>query len=316
MEVRKAYIDCKYSEQKNEFLKELNEGQHQIELVDNFDLCDLYIAFDKINGALLNSLGKHVFKVLIRQEPSIVIKETYTKAQTEKFDHIIDVGKVEKSENSVINWPQDLSEKFSQIDGRLEKIVVINSNLLSLAKEENYSLRRKVVLEIEDLDLYGRQWNNGFRAKVLTLIKEFKKYGFKIHNIKFLGVKSYFRFFSNYLGEVDDKKEVLSKYKYSIVIENSSDYLSEKLFDVMFSGCIPIYVGPNLANYEIPDYLYIQAKPEISDIKEKILKAKSKDYSEWLDKLRIWSKDPKTYNNWSKDLLVSKIFNNIENLYQ
>ena len=148
------------------------------------------------------------------------------------------------------------------------------------------------------------------------MIREFKKYGFKIHNIKFLGVKSYFRFFSNYLGEVEDKKEVLSKYKYSIVIENSSDYLSEKLFDVMFSGCIPIYVGPNLANYEIPDYLYIQAKPEISDIKEKILNAKSKDYSEWLDKLRIWSKDPKTYNNWSKDLFVSKIFSNIENLYQ
>ena len=316
MEVRKTYIDCKYSEQKNEFLKELNEGQHQIKLVDKFDLCDLYIAFDKINGALLNSLGKHVFKVLVRQEPSIVIKETYTKAQTEKFDHIIDVGKVENSENSVINWPQDLSEKFSQIDVRLEKIVVINSNLLSLAKEENYSLRRKIALEIEDLDLYGRQWNNGFRAKVLTLIKEFKKYGFRIHNIKFLGVKNYFRFFSNYLGEVDDKKEVLSKYKYSIVIENSSDYLSEKLFDVMFSGCIPIYVGPNLANYEIPDYLYIQAKPEISDIKEKILNAKSKDYSEWLDKLKIWSMDLKTHNNWSKDLFVSKIFSNIENLYQ
>ena len=316
MEVRKAYIDCKYAEQKNEFLKELNEGQHQIELVDNFDLCDLYIAVDKINGALLNSLGKHVFKVLVRQEPSIVIKETYTKAQTEKFDHIIDVGKIENSENSVINWPQDLSEKFSQIDDRLEKIVVVNSNLLSLAKEENYSLRRKVALEIEDLDLYGRQWNNGFRAKVLTLIKEFRKYGFKIHNVKFLGAKSYFKFFSNYIGEAEDKKEVLSKYKYSIVIENSSDYLSEKLFDVMYSGCIPIYIGPNLANFEIPDYLYIQAKPEISDIKEKILNAKSKDYSEWLDKLKIWSMDLKTYNNWSKDLFVSKIFSNIENLYQ
>ena len=63
MEVRKAYIDYKYAEQKNEFLKELNEGQHHVELVDNFELCDLYIGVDKINGALLNSLGKHVFKV-------------------------------------------------------------------------------------------------------------------------------------------------------------------------------------------------------------------------------------------------------------
>ena len=316
MEVRKAYIDCKYDAQKKEFLKELDKSQHYIQLVDNFYLCDLYIALDKINGALLNSLGEHVIKVLVRQEPSIVLRKIYTKAQTEKFDHIIDVGKVKNSENSVINWPQDLSENFSHINNRLEKVVVINSNLLSLSKGENYSLRRKVALEIEEIDLYGRQWNNKFRAKVLTLIKEFKKYGFKIHNIKFLGMKSYFRFFSNYLGEIEDKKEVLSKYKYSIVIENSSDYLSEKLFDVMFSGCIPIYVGPNLANYEIPNYLYIQAKPEISDIKEKIISARAKDYNEWRDKLKIWSMDPTTYDNWSRDLFVSKIFANIENLYQ
>ena len=316
MEVRKAYIDCKYAAQKTEFLIELNESQHQIRLVDNFDLCDLYIAFDKINGALLNSLGEHVTKVLVRQEPSIVLKETHTKVQTEKFDHIIDVGKVKNSENSVINWPQDLSENFSDIDNRLEKVVIINSNLLSLAKGEHYSLRRKVALEIEDIDLYGRQWNNGFRSKVLTLIKEFRKYGFRIHSISFLGLKSYFRFFSNYLGEVGDKYEVLSKYKYSIVIENSSDYLSEKLFDAIFSGCIPIYVGPNLANYEIPDYLYIQAKPDVLDIKEKILSAKAKDYNEWIDKLRFWSMDPTTYNNWSRDLFASKILSTIENLYQ
>lgn len=316
MVVRKAYIDCKYIAQKHEFLKELNKVQHHIVLVDNFDLCDLYIAFDKINGALLNSLGEDVIKVLIRQEPKIVLKETYTKTQTEKFDHIIDVGKVKNFKNLVINWPQDLSENFSDINNRLEKIVVINSNLLSIAKGENYSLRRKVALEIDDIDLYGRQWNNGLRSKVLTLIKEFRKYGFRIHSIRVVGLKNYFRFFSNYLGEVEDKKEVLSKYKYSIVIENSSDYLSEKLFDAIFSGCIPIYVGPNLTNYEIPDYLYVQAKPDVSDIKEKILFAKSKDYNEWIDKLRIWSMDPKTYDNWSGDLFVSKIFRTIESFYQ
>ena len=177
-------------------------------------------------------------------------------------------------------------------------------------------MRRKVALELEDIDLYGRKWNNGFGVKVLTLIKEIRKYGFRIHRIRFLGLDSYFRFFSNYLGEVEDKKEVLSKYKYSIVIENSSDYLSEKFFDAIFSGCIPIYVGPNLVNYEIPDYLYLQAKPDLSDIKEKIVSAKSKNYSEWVNQVKIWSIDAKTYNSWSRDLFVSKIFRNIATLYQ
>ena len=316
MEVRKAYIDCKYAEQKEEFLKELNEGQHQVELVDNFDLCDLYIAVDKINGALLNSLGKHVFKVLVRQEPKIVLMETYTKAQTKKFNHIIDVGKIKDSKNSVINWPQDLPKEFSDEDNRLEKIVVINSNLLSLAKGENYSLRRQVALEIDDLDLYGYQWNNGFRSKVLVMIKELRKYAFKIDEIRFYGLKYYFRFFNNYLGEVRDKGEILAKYKYSIVIENSSDFLSEKLFDAIFSGCIPIYVGPNLDNYEIPNSLYIQAQPSLSDINEKVGQARAINHFDWLEKAKTWSMDSKTHDIWSKDLFISKIFSNIENLYQ
>jgi len=92
--------------------------------------------------------------------------------------------------------------------------------------------------------------------------------------------------------------------------------LSEKIFDAIFSGCIPIYVGPNLVNYEIPDCLYLQAKPDLSDIKEKIVSAKSKNYIEWVNQVKIWSMDAKTYNSWSRDLFVSKIFSNIATLYQ
>lgn len=314
--MKKAYIDCKYDEQKKEVLNELRKNNSHVAPIDNYALCNLYIAFDKIDRLLLNSLGNHVFKVLVRQEPKVVVMENYTKGHTEKFNHIIDVGKIGIGEISVINWPQDLSVNIDVTNDKSEKIVMINSNLLSLSKGENYSLRRQVAIEIQDLDLYGRQWNNKFRAKLLTLIKEVKKYRFQIHNIRFYGLKNYFRVFSNYLGEVGDKRKMLSKYKYSIVIENSSDFLSEKIFDAICSGCIPIYVGPNLVNYEIPDYLYLQARPDLLDIKEKVAIAKTKDYSEWVNQVKIWAMDPKTYNNWSRDLFVSKIFSKIENLYQ
>jgi len=316
MEMKKVYIDCRYAEQKKGVLNELRKNNYHVAPTDNYALCDLYIAFDKIDELLLNSLGNHVFKVLVRQEPKVVVIETYATGHTGKFNHIIDVGKIETGGTSVINWPQDLSVNTNDVNGKSEKIVMINSNLLSLSKAENYSLRRQVAIEINDLDLYGRQWNNKFRAKLLVLIKEVKKYRFQIQNIKIYGLKNYFTVFNNYFGEVEDKRKTLSKYKYSIVIENSSDYLSEKIFDAIFSGCIPIYVGPNLANYEIPDYLYLQAKPDLSDIKEKIVSAKSKNYSEWLSQVKIWSMDAKTYNSWSRDLFVSKIFSNIATLYQ
>lgn len=46
-------------------------------------------------------------------------------------------------------------------------------------------------------------------------------------------------------GQMDYKYDVLSKYKYSIVIENCSypDYWTEKLADAFLAGCYPIYYG-------------------------------------------------------------------------
>lgn len=316
MEVKKVYIDCKYTQQKKEILNELGKNKFHVAPIDNYDLCDLYIAFDKIDKHLLNSFSNKVFKVLVRQEPKIVVMETYIKGNVEKFNHVIDVGKTGIEGTSTINWPQNLSLKIEAMNNKSEKIVMINSNLLSLSKGENYSLRRQVALEIKDLDLYGRQWNNRFRARIMTLIKELMKYRFQLHNIRLFGLRNYFRFFSNYLGEVGDKKNTLSKYKYSIVIENSSDYLSEKLFDAIFSGCIPIYVGPNLGDFEIPNNLYIQAKPDLADIEEKVASAKVIEYIEWVNQVRLWSIDPKTHKNWSSDLFVSKLFSNIASFHQ
>jgi hypothetical protein len=116
------------------------------------------------------------------------------------------------------------------------------------------------------------------------------------------------------LGEVEDKRMVISMYKYCLVIENSSEYLSEKIFDALLSGCIPIYIGPELISYEIPGYLFLQAQPNIGDIRAKIYEAKKIDYEEWRESLDIWLADPKTYENWSKDLFVSKIVNMLQKI--
>eukprot|EP01135_Chromosphaera_perkinsii_P006149 Nk52_evm15s418 gene=Nk52_evmTU15s418 len=45
---------------------------------------------------------------------------------------------------------------------------------------------------------------------------------------------------------VDDKLELFGKYKFCIAIENSItyDYVSEKLWDALMAGCLPIVYGP------------------------------------------------------------------------
>ena len=63
-----------------------------------------------------------------------------------------------------------------------------------------------------------------------------------------------------YQGPVDSKIETLRKYKFSIAFENSNNEIggiSEKIFDVMAAGCVPIYMGaPNILDF-IPGNTFI-----------------------------------------------------------
>ena len=81
---------------------------------------------------------------------------------------------------------------------------------------------------------------------------------------------------------MENKWSVLRNYRYCIVIENSSDFVSEKLFDAVSMGCLPLYVGPNLENFGItlPDVL--TCGQEVNDIVDKFNYLTSKSDSELL----------------------------------
>ena len=63
-----------------------------------------------------------------------------------------------------------------------------------------------------------------------------------------------------YRGPCDDKRETLSRYRFSFCYENSVEYpgyVSEKIFDSIFAGCIPVYLGPPDRDLYIPKACYI-----------------------------------------------------------
>ena len=84
---------------------------------------------------------------------------------------------------------------------------MVNSNLLSLEIGENYSLRRRAVKRILDLDLYGYQWNNSYSIKIRTLLIELKKFMNKKSILNIRGLRHYFSNYDNYLGETKNKRE-------------------------------------------------------------------------------------------------------------
>jgi hypothetical protein len=45
------------------------------------------------------------------------------------------------------------------------------------------------------------------------------------------------------------------RYKFCVAMENSIqlDYISEKVWDALTAGCVPIYMGSSRARYTVPD---------------------------------------------------------------
>ena len=119
-----------------------------------------------------------------------------------------------------------------------------------------------------------------FRLKFINILNKYKKVD--------MGGKH-----NNNAGLIKNKILFLSKYKFSIAMENSEGdgYISEKIIDSFESGTIPIYYG----NYMLDEYInpnsYILIRGE-KDINEKIKLIKKIDNN----------------NNLYKKILKEKVF--------
>ncbi len=102
-----------------------------------------------------------------------------------------------------------------------------------------------------DFDLFGSGWDQ-YEFTGPVFIRALNKFKF---------LRKYFApKYTSYRGRVDSKKTTLSEYQFSICYENAqniSGYITEKIFDSMFAGCIPVYWGaPNVLNF-IPENCFI-----------------------------------------------------------
>ncbi len=69
--------------------------------------------------------------------------------------------------------------------------------------------------------------------------------------------------YPSYKGTVKSKLNTLKQYKFSICYENARDipgYITEKIFDCFFAGCIPVYWGANNVTDFIPEECFIDKR--------------------------------------------------------
>ncbi|PIK14710.1 glycosyltransferase family 10 [Halobacteriovorax sp. JY17] len=143
-----------------------------------------------------------------------------------------------------------LREKFAAL---------ISGNKTSRHERELYSERLKTIHWFEknhsyDFDYYGFGWDQyNFGSQVIGKILK------KLGAYKFLPKRTT----CSYKGLVDSKFETLRRYQFNICYENGYDitgYITEKIFDALFAGCIPIYWGAQNIRAFVPENCFIDRR--------------------------------------------------------
>ena len=153
------------------------------------------------------------------------------------------------------HWPVPIRWKSNgtDISNQRKLLVNISANKYSNKKGELYSARRKAIRNFErrlstKFDHYGVGWNMPSTRvqKIIQLLTPI---------------------YPSFRGEVKSKEDVLKNYNFALCYENASvpGWITEKIFDCLRAGCIPIYLGaPNIAKY-LPKEVFIDRRDFQSD---------------------------------------------------
>jgi hypothetical protein len=186
---------------------------------------------------------------------------------------------------------------------------MIAANKFSIQPGEIYSLRRDILSDKEIahyIYLAGSGWNENAIQNKIRVIKRIIKS--KKLFIDSKHIRNSNPNIINYLGIIDKKSEILQKYKIALVIENSLDYVSEKLFDALDSENVVIYVGGKLEEFNLPKNLAIQIPDQKNIVVKKL---KEIIYLDTKELIQIQKEQQKLYfeicENWNNKKVLSEL---------
>jgi len=115
-----------------------------------------------------------------------------------------------------------------------------------------------------------------------------------------------------YKGVVEDKIDILRKYKFAFCFENCifKGYITEKIFDAMFAGSVPIYYGaPDINDYVNPncfiDFRKFKNYNELSDFLSNI---KEDKYNQYIENIKEYLKSD-LFKKFTQESFTKEILN-------
>ncbi len=267
-------------------------------------ICVDWNASDRIFKRWLNKNKETA--TLVIQEPDVVIPEHSDVKLKRLFKTVIEVGR--PYSNPIVPWPQTWNPKPEPQENKFtDRAVLIQSAKYSFVKGQLYGLRIRLASSEQRIDVFGHGWGESPWRTITRLSVELARALKGRAKLDLTTLETAFKKPTNYLGFVKSKMAGMSNYKVAVIIENSQDYMSEKLFDAFFARCIPVYVGADLEPFGIPQSLYVKADPTQQSVSEAISLALSENYNEWVSRVDEFLDNPATRNKWDGKEATRKV---------
>jgi hypothetical protein len=187
---------------------------------------------------------------------------------------------------------------------------VINENKFSLHKSANNSFRQhaiKLVIKSDfEITVAGKNWDQGY---VHYAIQQLKGITFLAKNLMLFDFRKLRKPFRkverdncNFVGFIDNKISFMNGFRYALIIENDNYRPTEKIFDALMAGCIPIYFGPKFVGDEIPSDIFIRVESprKFAEMIKMLGDVTEADYTSMRDRGHAWISSIDTYERWSE----------------
>ena len=83
--------------------------------------------------------------------------------------------------------------------------------------------------------------------------------------------------------------------------------MTEKLFDAMLSGAIPVYYGPDLAQFDLPTDIAVEIKKSKVPIAELLASLSEQEIERRLDIIKSFLESANFQNNWLAESVFLKV---------
>jgi len=257
--------------------KQLRQLGHQVATIDMQDLdsfdeiffLDYPTKFNSYFRKLLRRRHPELHLILI--EPPIIRPDNYDLRKHRPFKTVLtwkkDLCAANPQKYRLYHIPNRVRPgNFSSVPFSQRKLcTLINSFMVSVRPNELYSERIRAIRWFEanapeDFDLIGTEWDKPLFTGRLSALNLAIRFAYR--RISWLNRLKANRFPSHIGPNRKPKHLTLHDYRFCIAFENSieTDYISEKIFDCFFSGCVPIYLGaPNILD-SIPKNAFIDKR--------------------------------------------------------